>query len=247
MVCAASRSGRRIRSTLGLRPAQIPSGIPISERHGDGHQDQRQGLHARLPQSQHAQGQEAQPCEQRHLPAGEQPADHGGGGDDTDPGHPQQDVRHTIEERVEEVLQRGQEVDEQRARLVVLDHPGLDVGEPSLRVDHPSLGEPIGELQRDDRRDHDGADPDQATSPRVRRRRDDDLGWSTDLDAWRRRSRRCVDRRHAQCSSTKAAITALRSTAPSTWSPSTTRNGRSEEAKCGISSCTIVDGVMSPP
>ena len=49
-----------------------------------------------------------------------------------------------------------------------------------------------------------------------------------------------------QRSSTSAAITAPRSTMPTTWSPSMTRIGRSDDAKPAISSCTTVSADTSP-
>ena len=53
--------------------------------------------------------------------------------------------------------------------------------------------------------------------------------------------------RHSQRSSTSAAITRSRSTTPTTWSPSTTRIGRSDDRRQpAINSCTIVSADTSP-
>ena len=114
-------------------------------------------------------------------------------------------------------------------RGLVLDDPGLDAGEPVLDADHPPLGEARRQPHESDRRhDRRHREPCEPPRPWVGLRMDHracGLDRTDDLQAFGRRDR------HDQRSSTSAPITAERSTAPITRSPSITRSGRSDDGE----------------
>ncbi len=80
MICITSRTGPIAAANRRLRPAMMPSGIPIKQRdeHRCEHLGQRR--HARLPQPERPDRREAEGAEQRQSPAAEdqpEPTRHG--------------------------------------------------------------------------------------------------------------------------------------------------------------------------
>ncbi len=120
-----------VRCTRGLRPAQMPIGMPISERERDRGQHQRERLDARLPQPHQGErgerGEHDEPGPQAAEAGHDQRAGHG----DAEPRHPQQRVRervdHPLRERAEPVEDREDDVGVGRRALV--DQPALEVVE----------------------------------------------------------------------------------------------------------------------
>src|SRR5207344_851965 len=144
-----------------------------------------------------------------------------------------------------DLLDRVEEVDEQRARLMALQRPVLQVVEQLARVDSPRGEAPL-QLQPDQDDDDRAEEPPrpQAASPAGA----DRWWWGGQLSRDRPRRRDRVG--HQVRSSMSEDITARRSTTPTTWSPSTTRISSSEPATSGSSSCTIVSAGtvgVSPP
>ena len=190
IVCIASSTGRSKRSTRGLRPAHSPTGMPIASANPTA--TIISASVSRLASHTPSKPKLRNPAAVRIAifhPA-------------TTPAiiaavttSPNQVIRSStgdrgVEECSESVSDRRQEVDEQRARGAVLDHPIPDVVEDLRDVDHEPLRETRPKEDEADRRDDDRGDgPHDPAHPRVwrcfaaRRRwcdRDLDAGWGGD-------------------------------------------------------------------
>ena len=99
IVCIASRNARRPRSTVGLRPAQMPSGMPITSETTDRDEHEGERLDAVLPHTEQPERGDARGGEQGQSPAG----DHAG-----DPARRDREAqpRHAVERVLDPVDQR---------------------------------------------------------------------------------------------------------------------------------------------
>ena len=231
---------------VGWRPAQIPSGMPISQSSITANEHERQGLDALVPRRRADRRKPAR-RQQGHPPSGRPYRDHGRG---------RRRRRTTSCARAPGIAlsttdvmtssDRVQDVDEQRVRRLVLDHPVAEGIEPARSTSTTQRSGNPGVSQ---------ASP--IARSRHRRRATRSVGATGSAPSVERRPRlgnADASRRLRGVRSPSPALLherghhASRSTTPTTSSPSITRIGRSTlRPRCGISSCTTVVAATRPP